>query len=69
MPVDIVSALQQRWILAFKQRDIEGLVALYSEQSCLFIRTYFNALPPVRLRAEFGEKKRWNGFPSFFGSS
>ena len=67
-PADIVSALQQRWISAFNQRDVEGLVALYSEESCLFggkpdlsinrsgIRTYFNALPPVRLRAEFGEQ-------------
>jgi hypothetical protein len=67
-PADIVSALQQRWIVAFNQRDVEGLVALYSEESCLFggkpdlslnrsgIRTYFNALPPVRLRAEFGEQ-------------
>jgi uncharacterized protein (TIGR02246 family) len=65
---DIVSALQQRWIAAFNQRDVEGMVALYSEQSCLFggkpdlsidrpgIRNYFNALPPVRLRAEFGEQ-------------
>jgi uncharacterized protein (TIGR02246 family) len=65
---DIVSALQQRWIAAFNRRDVEGLVVLYSEESCLFggkpdlsinrsgIRTYFNALPPVRLRAEFGEQ-------------
>jgi uncharacterized protein (TIGR02246 family) len=68
IPADIVTALQQRWIAAFNQRDVEGLVALYSDESCLFggkpdlsinrsgIRTYFNALPPVRLRAEFGEQ-------------
>ena len=68
IPADIVSALQKRWILAFDLRDVEGLVALYSEESCLFggkpdlslnrpgIRNYFNALPPVRLRAEFGEQ-------------
>jgi hypothetical protein len=64
IPADIVTALQQRWIAAFNQRDLEGLVALYSDESCLFggkpdlsinrsgIRTYFNALPPVRLRAD-----------------
>jgi ketosteroid isomerase-like protein len=67
-PADIVSALQKRWISAFNQRDVEGLVALYSEESCLFggkpdlsinrpgIRKYFIALPPGHLRAEFGEQ-------------
>ena len=66
-PADIVSELQREWSLLFDQRDIEGLVSLYSRESCLSggkpdlyfapsgISTYFSALPPSSLRAQFGE--------------
>jgi uncharacterized protein (TIGR02246 family) len=65
---DIAISLQQRWQAAFNARDIAAIVALYSEDACLFggkpdlsvgrpaIQAYFNALPPVRLQAEFGEQ-------------
>ena len=67
-PANIVSALQQRWTAAFNQRDIEGLVALYADESSLFggkpelsvnpagVRAYFSALPAAQVQAEFGEQ-------------
>jgi uncharacterized protein (TIGR02246 family) len=66
--VDTVNSLLQRWQAAFNARDIGALVALYSEDACLFggkptlsvgrsaVHAYFSALPPVRLQAEFGEQ-------------
>jgi ketosteroid isomerase-like protein len=66
-PADIVSDLQLKWTLFFNQRDIDGLASLYSRESCLFggkpdlyvavsgIHSYFSALPPFGLRAEFGD--------------
>lgn len=67
-PANIVSALQQRWTVAFNQRDFEGLVALYADESSLFggkpelsinpagVRAYFSALPTVQIQAAFGEQ-------------
>jgi len=35
-PADIVSELQREWSLLFDQRDIEGLVSLYSHEFLSF---------------------------------
>ncbi len=65
-PIAIVAVLQQRWMKAFGEHDVEGLVDLYAEECLLFggeaalssgraaVRAYFGTLPDEVLRAEFG---------------
>lgn len=65
-PIEIVAALQRRWMKAFGERDFEALVDLYAEDCFLFggkpalssgraaVRAYFAGLPDEVLHAEFG---------------
>ena len=67
MPLEIVTALQERWAKAFAEGNVDALLGLYAQDCFLFgskpalsrgrsgVRAYFmSALPEEDLRAEFG---------------